>query len=86
MGSGESLCEALILLLAEGVDGSSVAFRLEPWNNMLRSRRQNEMVMVPDLLSSFDGAILAFVKTMDTVLSPLAPREAMKLSPSEQLM
>jgi len=44
------------------------------------------MAMVPDLLSSFDGAILMFVKTMDTVSSPLAPREAMKLSPSNQLM
>lgn len=28
-GSGESLCELLILLWAEGVEGSSVALRLE---------------------------------------------------------
>lgn len=35
--------------------------------------------MAPNLLSSLDGAILMFVKAMDTVSPPLAPREAMKL-------
>jgi hypothetical protein len=34
-----------------------------------------------NLLSSFDGAIPMLVQAMDTVSSPLAPREAIKLSP-----